>query len=197
MIRHWALVCKLFSLKKSSLESYAQYAARPVGRCLACPVCGSKGNCVPHGSYKRVLIDVEHGKVSYGSVEIKRVRCKSCGHTHAILPDYIVPYATYSLLFILRVLAAHVLGSETVEQLCRRYGISPSMLYEWKALFLTHKKLWLGALKDTETDSARFIRQLMNLSGYSDDFGRPFYRETTFSFLQRHKDAAFFRHAVF
>ena len=133
MIRHWALVCKLFSLKKSSLELYAQYAARPVGQGLACPVCGSKGNCVPHGSYKRVLIDVEHGKVSYGSVEIKRVRCKSCGHTHAILPDYIVPYATYSLLFILRVLAAHVLGSETVEQLCRRYGISPSMLYEWEA----------------------------------------------------------------
>ena len=76
-------------------------------------------------------------------------------------------------------------------------GLSYLLLYEWKALFLTHKKLWLGALKDAETDSAQFIRQLMNLPGYSDDFGRPFYRKTTFSFLQRHKDAAFFRHAVF
>ena len=197
MIRHWALVCKLFSLKKSSLELYAQYAARPVGQGLACPVCGSKGNCVPHGSYKRVLIDVEHGKVSYGSVEIKRVRCKSCGHTHAILPDYIVPYATYSLLFILRVLAAHILGPETVEQLCRRYGISPSMLYEWEALFQTHKKLWLGVLEDQETSSTEFIRRLLALPSYSNDFSRLFYQKITVSFLQRHKNAAFFRHAVF
>jgi len=144
-----------------------------------------------------VLIDMEHGKVRYGSVEIQRVRCKSCGHTHAILPDHIVPYTTYSLLFILRVLAAHFLGSGTVEQLCRRYGISPSMLYQWKAVFLEHKRLWLGVLKHAETGSAQFIRRLLELPGYSDDFGRPFYRKTTFSFLQRHKDAAFFRHAVF
>ena len=197
MIRHWTLFCKLFSLKKSSLELYAEYVASPVGCGMACPVCGSVGNCASHGSYKRILIDVEHGKVSYSSVEIKRVRCKSCRHTHAVVPDYIVPYTTYSLLFILRVLALHFLGAETVERLCCRYGISPSMLYQWKALFLEHKQLWLGVLKDAETDSGRFIRQLLDLPVYSSDFGRPFYRETTFSFLQRHKDAAFFRHAVF
>ena len=164
---------------------------------MACPSCGSRGNCVPHGSYKRVLIDVEHSKVVYGSVEIKRVRCKSCGHTHALLPDYIVPYTTYSLLFILRVLAAYFLGRETVEQLCQRYEISPSMLYEWKALFLEHKRLWLGALKDAETAVADFIRQLLGLPSYSEDFSRPFYRGISCSFLQRHKDAAHFRHAVF
>lgn len=86
----------------------------------------------------------------YGVAEIKRVRCVSCGHTHAILPDYIVPYTSYSLLFILRVLAGHFLGLGSVEQLCRRYSISVSMLYQWKALFLTHKEIWLGALEDME-----------------------------------------------
>ena len=197
MIRHETIFCKVFSLKKSSLELYAQFAATPVERGMACPSCGSRGNCVLHGSYKRVLIDVAHGKVCYDSVEIKRVRCKSCGHTHALLPDYIVPYTTYSLLFILRVLAAHFLGSETVEQLCRRYEISTSMLYEWKALFLEHKRLWLGALKDAEAAAADFIRRLFGLPRYSGDFSRPFYGKTAFSFLQRHKDAAHFRHAVF
>ena len=72
----------------------------------------------------------------YGRVQIRRVRCGSCGHTHAILPDHIVPYSTYSLQFILRVLAEYFLGLRTVEQLCRRYAISASMLYQWKALFL-------------------------------------------------------------
>ena len=164
---------------------------------MVCPACGSRGNCVPHGGYKRSLIDMEHGKVTYGSVEIKRVRCKSCGHTHALLPDYIVPYAAYSLLFILRVLCTYFLGRETVEQLCQRYEISPSMLYEWKALFREHKGLWLGALKDAETAAADFIRRLLNLPSYSLDFSRPFYGKTAFSFLQRHKNAALFRHAVF
>ena len=84
-----------------------------------------------------------------------------------------------------------------MEQLCRHYGISPSMLYEWKALFLAHKKLWLGVLKDAETDSGGFIRQLLGLHSYSEEFGWPFYQRTTVSFLQRHKNAALFRHAVF
>ena len=164
---------------------------------MVCPVCASRGNCAPHGSYKRILIDVEHGKVVYGSVEIKRVQCKSCGHTHALLPDYIVPYTTYSLLFILRVLCAHFLGSGTVEQLCNRYEISASMLYEWKALFLEHKRLWLGALKDAETAAADFLRRLLGLPSYSENFSRAFHGKTAFSFLQRHKAAAHFRHAVF
>ena len=179
------------------MEIYAQYAAIEAGRGMACPSCGSRGNCVPHGSYRRSLIEWECGRVEYGSVEIKRVRCGSCGHTHAILPDYIIPYTTYSLPFILRVLAAHFLGIETVEQLCRRYEISPSMLYEWKALFHKHKRLWLGILEDTETKPVQFIRQLLGLPSYSEDFGKPFYGKTAFSFLQRHKAAAHFRHAVF
>ena len=135
--------------------------------------------------------------MEYNSVEIKRVRCGSCGRTHAILPDYIIPYTTYSLLFILRVLGAYYLGCGTVEEVCRRYAISVSMLYEWKALFQKHKRLWLGILEDAETKPGQFIRQLLGLPSYSEDFGKPFYGETAFSFLQRHKDAALYRHAVF
>ena len=133
----------------------------------------------------------------YGSEEIKRVRCGSCGHTHAILPDNIIPYTTYSLTFILRVLCAHFLGSGTVEELCRRFSITPSMLYQWKALFLAHKEAWLGILEDVEISPSSFIRQLLTLPNYSNEFSEPFYRKVMRSFLQRHCDAAHFRHAVF
>lgn len=162
-----------------------------------CPACGSRGNCAAHASYTRSLIEYERGKVVYHRVKIRRVRCGSCGHTHAILPDDIIPYTTYSLLFILRVLAGHFLGMGTVEQLCKRYAITPSMLYHWKALFLAHKAVWLGVLKDMETAPAEFIRQLFALPSYCVDFGKPFWMKTAHSFLQRHRDAACFRHAVF
>ncbi len=164
---------------------------------MVCPACGSRGNCAAHASYTRSLIEYESGKVVYHRVKIRRVRCGSCGHTHAILPEHIVPYSTYSLLFILRVLAGHFLRLGTVEQLCRRYAISPSMLYQWKALFLEHKAVWLGVLKDAETTSDEFIRQLLVLPSWSSDFGKPFWLKTARSFLQGHRDAACFRHAVF
>ena len=162
-----------------------------------CPSCGSRGNCVPHGSYRRSLIEWERGQVVYNSVEIKRVRCGSCGHTHAVVPDWIIPYSTYSLLFILRVLGAYYLGSRTVEEVCRRYAISVSMLYEWKALFEKHKRFWLGVVENMETPPARFLRQLFTQESYSEDFGKRFYLKTARSFLQRHRDAALSRHAVF
>lgn len=128
---------------------------------------------------------------------MERVRCRSCGHTHAVLPDWLIPYSTYSLRFILRVLAAYYLGCKTVEELCRRYAISASMLYEWKRLFLEHKEMWLGVLEDKETGPAWFIRRLFTLAEYSTGFGKPFYIKTARSFLQSHRDAAHCRHAVF
>jgi len=144
----------------------------------------------------RSAIDYEKGRVVYRKIEVKRVRCGSCGHTHAVLPDWIIPYSTYSLQFILRVLAAYYLGSKTVEGLCQQYAISASMLYEWKRLFLEHKEMWLGVLEDEETGPAGFIRWLFTLADYSTGFGKLFYLKTARSFLQRHRDAACFRHAV-
>lgn len=136
MIRQHKLFCKLFSTKISTKGICAEDAAFWECGTMVCPVCASRRNCVPHGGYTRSLIEYEGGKVVYGRVQIRRVRCGSCGHTHAILPDHIVPYSTYSLQFILQVLAEYFLGLRTVEQLCRRYAISASMLYQWKALFL-------------------------------------------------------------
>ncbi len=51
-----------------------------------------------------------------------------------------------SLLFILRVLCAYFRRCP-VEQICRRFAITPSMVYLWKALFLAHKEIWLGGFK--------------------------------------------------
>lgn len=164
---------------------------------MTCPVCRSRGNCTAHSRYTRSLIDFEGGRTVYRRVEIKRVRCGSCGHTHAILPDGVIPYTTYSLPFILRVLCAHFLRLGTVEQLCRRYAISPSMLYQWKGLFQEHKEIWLGVLKSAERTPAEFIRHLLALPSWSSDFGKPFWRKAACSFLQGHRDAACFRHAVF
>lgn len=197
MIRYYTLFCKLFSSKIWTGKQAGECTECRMRESIVCPACGSRGNCAAHGSYSRSLIDFEGGKVVYRTVEIRRVRCASCGHTHAVLPDQVIPYSTYSLPFIIRVLAVYFRGSWTVEWICRHFSISPSMLYQWKALFLEHKEIWLGVLESAETAPLEFICRLLALPSYSAGFGKPFWLKTARSFLQRHRDAAYFRHAVF
>lgn len=160
-----------------------------------CPYCGASHSCHTHASYERNLIDFISGRTVYHSVRVQRVIC-SCGHTHAILPDLIIPYSTYGLLFILRVIAEYLLHLHTVEHLCLRFGISHSMLYRWYALFLEHKELWLGILSSTGTAGFSFLKHTVLLPVFS-DFASDFYMMTARSFLQSHANPALYRQTVF
>ena len=155
-----------------------------------CPWCASTGNCTSHGSYTRSIVDFTVGKAAYGEVCVLRLLCNSCRHTHAVLPDSIIPYSTYGLFFILRTLAEYFLNLRLVQGLCSRFGISVSMLYRWKALFLSHKQLWLGVLDSADISPFSFLRGLCMLEGFSCAFACRFARLSARSFLQSHKNPA-------
>ena len=72
----------------------------------------------------------------------------------------------------------YFLRTACVQELCRRAGISISTLYRWRALFLTHKALWLGILEDMNTTEGTF------LSGIDGSFLQEFFHRFLFSFLQ-------------
>ena len=80
------------------------------------------------------------------SVSIPRVLCTSCGHTHALIPDVLIPFGSYSLCFILSALQRYLNRSSTVAALCDSLQISISTLYGWIHLFEQHASLWLGIL---------------------------------------------------
>ena len=61
-----------------------------------CPICGSAGNCHIHDYYGRSIIDFQAGKREKSDLCVMRVFCDSCEHAHAILPDVIIPYSSYS-----------------------------------------------------------------------------------------------------
>lgn len=162
-----------------------------------CPWCGAKGGCRPHGTYTRSIIDFSSGKPKDSTLTVLRVICSSCGHTHAILPDSLIPYDSYSLFFILRVLAEYFSSTSTVRSICERFWITPSMLYRWKALFFLHKRLWLGVLEDAACAPAEFLSRIGSLPSFSGEFGCRFVLLTAFSFLQSHKNPADYRQCVF
>lgn len=190
MIRKNSLFCKIIRIKKTSIQLFNEYMQSYSWKNETCPWCGSNASCVFHDTYTRSMTDFVHGKTIYGEACVIRLRCTSCGHTHAILPDVIIPYSVYGLFFILRVLAEYFLHLRTVEGLCARFGISVSMLYRWRGLFLSHKQLWLGVLDSAQTTPSKFIKLLCFLAQYSAFFSCRFVLLSARSFLQSHANPA-------
>ena len=184
MIRLFAGLCKSL-LKKISEEAVFQKATDEYSHHgKKCPSCGAAGQLAAHGQYSRDLTSFSEGTITDSRASPKRVRCESCKATHAILPDIIIPYCRYSLVFILAVLIAYYERGDTVVKICERYLISVSTLYEWKKRMLSHKELMLGVLISQKTPALAFISGLLGSRCLSDPLLH-FFRKHGFSFLQR------------
>mgnify|MGYP002624366049 CR=1 FL=1 len=155
----------------------------------ACPFCGSSGYCRFFASYDRFLIDFINGHIHQRLVHIRRVKCEGCGHTHAILPDFIIPYCQYSLAFILQALRAYFTRFKPVRGLCEFFGISPQLLYRWILVYGRHKTWSLGTLASAETAPAAFLASVIRYDPIA-DFLAKFLSDTLFSFLQNHANPA-------
>jgi hypothetical protein len=103
-----------------------------------------------------------------------------------------IPYSTYSLFFILRILAQYFVGSYTVTQLCEKFDISSNQLYKWLSLFQSHKRQWLGLLDDASSKAHSFLEELSTADSYS-DFSMSFIRRFSYSFMQSHKNPILIR----
>ena len=98
MIRKNSLFYKLIRIKSSSKLLFDSFMAGFRPEMESCPVCRASHSCTTHASYERNLIDFIQGRPVYHTIKVIRVIC-SCGHTHAILPDLIIPYNTYGVFF--------------------------------------------------------------------------------------------------
>lgn len=187
MIRKNLLLCKLIRIKTSSKSLFDSYMGQFQPELETCPICGSTGNCHIHDYYGRSIIDFKAGRKQTENLCIMRVFCDSCEHAHAVLPDIIVPYSSYSLFFILFILGEYFAGLHTIEQLCERFDVSQKQFNKWLALWMAHKEQWLGMLEASETDNAAFYRRLILLDSYS-AFSMDFIRLTAHAFLQSHRN---------
>lgn len=187
MIRKNLLLCKIIRIKTSSKSLFDSYMALFRPELETCPICGSTGNCHIHDYYGRSIIDFKSGRQKKSDLCVLRVFCDSCNHAHAILPDIIIPYSSYSLFFVLRILGEYFSDLYTIEQLCERYGISRNQLFKWLALFRSHKQEWLGLLSDAEVSDFSFLKILTSVDSFS-SFSMEFIRRSSHSFLQSHRN---------
>lgn len=89
---------------------------------------------------------------------------------------------------ILQILCDYFNRHLTVQDICRKYLITPPVLYRFKKRFLLHKKEWLGIVGDMSLPACTFLEKVLTDS-YS-RFHDAYLRLTTCSFLQSHKNPA-------
>jgi len=187
MIRLFTVFCKLnfktLSAKDLFLQAMQDFSADKLSSVkLPCPFCGAKHPAwTYHDSYPRYLVSFENGAPFTYTIDITRLLCSSCQHTHALLPEILIPHSSYSLIFVLSVLKDYF-SRVPVKTLSERYQVSLSTLYAWKELFLHHKKLWLGILEDMLADSLAFLSSIPH-GNTSKDLSR-FFLNSGYSFLQ-------------
>jgi transposase-like protein len=141
------------------------------------------GKLSSHGRYSRGIVSLVRGGIDERRISPLRFKCTSCGATHALLPDILIPYSPYSLRFKLSALSAYFERDTTVAAVCERFGIAVSTLYEWKKLLLEHKNIMLGVLASRKTDALAFLRGLFESSRLSSRIC-DFFRHHAVSFLQ-------------
>jgi len=132
-----------------------------------CPICHSHHRWERHGIYSRFLILPADGLFREELMDILRLRCTSCGHTHAILPADVIPYCIYSVSAILSVCIAYLIEHQPVLEFASLNGLCYQVVYamlrllklylDRVCLLLRNLRLWAAAPNPSPAESLAFF----------------------------------------
>lgn len=122
-----------FSLSRNNyheiLEFYGDWTYQ-------CPVCGAKHRLTRHGSYERYLVfPGDDAVLEYICMTVLRLKCTSCGSTHAVLPMDIIPFHQFSVQAVLIILLSAISCGSSVPKTARQMDISYQLAYTFLALY--------------------------------------------------------------
>ena len=65
-----------------------------------CPKCHAKNSLIKYGHYSRHISIFSDNELFDFYVKVQRVKCNGCKSTHALLPNFVVPYVILSIFSI-------------------------------------------------------------------------------------------------
>jgi hypothetical protein len=94
------------------------------------PDCQAAGSLIRWGTFTRTAIT---GETDY-RLPVQRVRCKVCGRTHSLLPDFLHPYRRFVIALLQQVISWYLiigLGWRRLMRAVPKDGPAPSTVREW------------------------------------------------------------------
>jgi hypothetical protein len=122
-----------------SVKQYAEAVPFP-GRSFIIPAncpdpeCQASDCLMRWGTYER---SARTGDVDY-RISIQRIRCKDCGRTHSLLPDFLHPYRHYVIRLLQHVVSLYLIAGLGWERLMKQLpslGPDVSTVREWVTSF--------------------------------------------------------------
>lgn len=99
-----------------------------------CPCCHAKEKLIKYGTYERNISILIDNDIENYRVSIQRVICTSCNHTHALLPNFIVPYKIMAIFSIAQIVKRASISS--AYKLAETINLSVQMIYSYIAIVL-------------------------------------------------------------
>lgn len=119
------------SLTKDNYKSLINNKTFP----LTCPYCNSVNSFHKHGKYKRTIVYFKDDRLLEKEMHIQRVKCCNCNHTHAILPQDIMPYKIYTIPTIVKILSLIFIENKSIPDVSKQFFISFQLLYKYLSNF--------------------------------------------------------------
>ena len=139
---------------------------------IECPNCHSH-NLIRWGTYERNVIFFSNNNniLESNILKIQRIRCKSCGKTHALLPFGIIPYKQFTDEVISKIL--YELTYNTLENTSNKYLIDQYIIKRWYYQYNTFHKSRVNILineHNIKNSLRKFIGILINKFNYIDNY---------------------------
>ena len=134
--------------KRLLLKLIKEYEENEISEYIECPYCKSD-KLIRYGVYERNIGFFDE----YEIIRIKRVKCKYCNHTHALIPSFIIPYYQNESSFILVGISLKNIEEEKIVDISNKLNISRQLLYFWLKRFNNH----LTRLKTTFSNNLKII----------------------------------------
>lgn len=179
MLRLNAIIHNLLSTKASDKVLVERCSSLCGLKAMKCDKCGKAGQFTMHSPYSRGLIYFSDGKRKDETIKVKRVIC-SCGRTHALLANNLIPYSSYSLRFIVTILWKYLHRTKNIQDFCADYYIAPKTIYKWVSLFLAHYKEWMDISEKLTTLTPSYIKYIESI----ENLPLRFFQKTKHSFLE-------------
>jgi len=124
-----------------------------------CPKCGAKASMTRHAYYKRNVISIINAVMIYTILKILRVKCTSCGSTHAILPSDIIPYKQFDYLSFITILENYFYDAQSGYELSTKFNVSFQTIYSFINTFLIFKDSTFVTLRIMEIIEKLFSKE--------------------------------------